>query len=140
MTGQGTAARDERGPAGPDRGAFGRFMVDAEASPDVLGVVLMGSRGFDHFVTARSDHDALVIVAGDPSPWQRDHGSAVETWPMTIEQFRAHALTVDMWNRPAFLGVRVILDRLDGEIARLVEEILAEIFATPFVPAVSARD
>lgn len=96
--------------------------MDAEASPDVLGVVLMGSRGFEHFVTARSDHDALVIVAGDPSPWQRDHGSDVETWPMTIEQFRQHGLTVDVWNRPAFLGVRVIMDRLDGEIARLVEE------------------
>lgn len=122
MTGHGTAARDERGPVGSDHGAFGRFMTDAEASPDVLGVILMGSRGFDHFVTPRSDHDALVIVARDPSPWQRDHGSPVETWPMTIEQFRTHGLTVDSWNRAAFLGVRVVLDRLDGEISRLVEE------------------
>lgn len=122
MTSEETAARDARGPAGSDRGAFGRFMAEAEASPDVLGVVLMGSRGFDHFVTPSSDHDALVIVAKDPFPWQRDHGSAVETWPMTIEQFREHGLTVDAWTRAAFLGVRVILDRLDGGISRLVEE------------------
>lgn len=122
MTGEGTAAREERAPAGPDRGAFGRFMAEAEASPDILGVVLMGSRGFDHFVTSHSDHDAIVIVAKDPSPWRREHGSPVETWPMTIGQFRTHGLTVDAWNRAAFLGVRVILDRLDGEIERLVEE------------------
>ena len=122
MTGEGTAARDEREPAGLEPGAFGRFMSEVEASPDVLGVILMGSRGFDHFVTPRSDHDALVIVAQDSSPWRRDHGSPVETWPMTIEQFREHGLTADAWNRAAFLGVRVILDRLDGEIARLVEE------------------
>ena len=122
MTSEEAALRDERGPVGSDRGAFGRFMTEAEASPDVLGVILMGSRGFDHFVTPRSDHDALVIVAKDPFPWQRDHGSAVETWPMTIGQFRTHGLTVDVWNRAAFLDVRVILDRLDGEILRLVEE------------------
>ena len=119
---EGTAARDEQGPADHDRAAFGRFIVEAEASPDVLGVVLMGSRGFEHFVMARSDHDALVIVAMDPTPWRRDHGSPVETWPMTIEQFREHGLTSDAWNRAAFLGVQVVLDRLDGEIARLVEE------------------
>ncbi len=122
MTSEEIAARDARGLAGPDRGAFGRFMAEVEASPDVLGVVLMGSRGFEHFVTARSDHDAIVIVAMDPTPWRRHHGSPVETWPMTIEQFRAHGLTAEAWNRAAFLGVKVVLDRLDGEISRLVEE------------------
>lgn len=117
-----SAARGASGRAGSDRAAIRRFMAEAEADPDVLGVVLMGSRGFDHFVTARSDHDVLVIVAKDPTPWGRDHGSPVETWPMTIERFREHALSADTWNRAAFLGVRIILDRLDGEIARLAEE------------------
>lgn len=97
-------------------------MAEAQASPDVLGVVLMGSRGFDHFVTPRSDHDVIVIVANDPAPWRRDHGEPIEIWPMTIEQFREHGISADAWNRAAFLGVRVLLDRLDGEIAGLVED------------------
>ena len=74
-------------------------------------------------MTADSDFDLFVIVGTEPAPWKTPHGSAVETWPKTIDAFREHAVSAahDAWNRPAFLGARVVLDRLDGEIARLVE-------------------
>jgi len=96
----------------------------AEADPDVLGLVLMGSRGYGGYVREASDYDILVIVAQGPEAWKLEHGAAVETWAMTIEEFRSHALPGDRnaWNRPAFLGVTVLLDQLDGEIVRLVEE------------------
>ena len=96
----------------------------AEADPDVLGLVLMGSRGYGGYVRESSDYDILVIVADDVAAWKLEHGAAVETWPITIDEFRRHGLPGDRdaWNRPAFLGVTVLLDRLEGEIARLVEE------------------
>ena len=96
----------------------------ADADPDVLGLVLMGSRGYGGYVEASSDYDILVVVEKAPEAWKLEHGAAVETWAMTIDEFRRHGLPGDRdaWNRPAFLGVTVLLDRLDGEIARLVDE------------------
>ncbi len=104
--------------------AFDGFVRRAEADRDVLGIVLMGSRGFDAYVTHRSDYDLLVIVRSELDPWRTEHGSSVETWPMTLDRFRVHGLAGPdaAWNRPAFLGVRVVLDRLEGEISRLVEQ------------------
>jgi hypothetical protein len=104
-------------------GTFRRFTRRAAADPNVLGLVLHGSRGYGAYLTEGSDYDAYVIVAGDTAPWQTPHGSAVETWAMTLEAFGRHGLAGDenAWNRPAFLGVRVVLDKLDGEIARMVE-------------------
>jgi lincosamide nucleotidyltransferase A/C/D/E len=101
---------------------FEAFVRRAEADPDVVGIVLMGSRGYEAYVGEDSDHDPMVIVKRDPESWRTRHGSSVEAWPMTLERFRSHGLPgdVDAWNRPAFLGVRVVLDRLDGEIGQLV--------------------
>jgi hypothetical protein len=100
---------------------FERFLAEARASDEVLGLVLMGSRAADAYVTDASDHDVLMIVRGDPEPWHTPHGSPVETWPMTLDGFRVHGLSEDAWNRPAFLEAKVIDDRLGGEITRLVE-------------------
>ena len=101
---------------------FESFLARAEADPDVLGLVLMGSRGYGANLTDGSDHDVLVIVRRDPEPWRSPHGASIETWPMTIERFRTHGLPGDRdaWNRAAFLGVSVLLDRDGGEITRLV--------------------
>lgn len=103
-----------------------RELLDrASADPAVVGVVVFGSRGAAAFVTADSDVDAFVIVDGPESrshPYATNHGDAVEVWPITLEAFRDHGLpgTPTAWNRPSFLRVRVDLDRLDGEIGRIV--------------------
>jgi hypothetical protein len=102
---------------------FDAYVRRAEADPGVVGLVLMGSRGFDALVGEDSDYDLLVIVAGPLEPWATEHGSSVESWPMTLERFAAQGLpgSPDAWNRPAFLGVRVVLDRTAGEIGRLID-------------------
>lgn len=41
---------------------IGELLREAEADPDVVGVVLGGSRGKDALVTNLSDHDVYVIV------------------------------------------------------------------------------
>jgi len=98
----------------------------AATDPMVVGVVVFGSRAADAFVTDRSDVDAFVVVDGataDAARWQTPHGSPVEIWAVTLEQFRAHGLpgSPTAWNRPAFVRARVDLDRLDGEIERIVD-------------------
>jgi hypothetical protein len=102
---------------------FDAYVRRAEADAEVVGLVLMGSRGFDALVGDDSDYDLLVIVDGPLESWATEHGSSVEAWPMTLERFAAQGLpgSPDAWNRPAFLGIRVVLDRTRGEIGRLVD-------------------
>jgi Nucleotidyltransferase domain len=112
-------------PSGPhdDLSAYEAFLRRAESDANVIGLVLYGSRGFGDYVTEESDVDVIVVVDHDPEAWRTPHGGPVETWPMTLQEFREHAMpgNRDAWNRSAFLGVRVVIDKLDGEIARIVE-------------------
>ena len=102
--------------------AYADLLRRAGLDENVLGVVLFGSRGFDAFVTARSDFDVMVVVDREPKPWRTPHGSPVEVWPMDLAEFRDHAMpgSADAWNRPTFLGATVVLDKIDGEIRRIV--------------------
>jgi len=116
------------GDAGPNEAleAYAELLERARADPAVVGVVVFGSRAVDADITAASDVDCFVILAGaaeNPVPWQRPHGSVVEVWPLTLDAFRRHAEagTETAWNRPSLIRARVDLDKLDGEIAGLVE-------------------
>jgi hypothetical protein len=105
---------------------YAEILSRANADPNVVGVVVFGSRAAGAFVTDRSDVDAFVITDGvtvDPERWRTPHGSPVEIWPMSLDEFRVHALpgSPEAWNRPTFLRVRVDLDRLEGEISSIVE-------------------
>jgi hypothetical protein len=105
-----------------DPSAYEAFLRHAVSDPNVLGLVLHGSRGFNAYVTEESDVDVIVVVDHEPEQWRTQHGGPVEAWPMTLQEFRDHALPGDRdaWNRSAFLGVKVVLDKLDGEIGRIV--------------------
>ena len=89
----------------------------------MVGVVLSGSRGAGVFVTDRSDYDVFVIAREPDDRWAFVYGSPVEIVAMTPESFETYALpgTRDAWNRPAFLFASVEIDRLSGEIGRIVE-------------------
>jgi predicted nucleotidyltransferase len=105
---------------------YGRVLARARVDPAVVGVVVFGSRAAGAYADDRSDVDAFVIVDGaddEARRWQTSHGSVVELWAMTLDQFRAHALPGDAaaWNRPALIRARVDLDKLDGEIGRIVD-------------------
>lgn len=106
---------------------YAAILERARADPTVVGVVVFGSRGAGAYVDDGSDVDAFVVVAGtsaEAERWATEHGSDVEIWPMTLDEFRAHGLpeTPTSWNRPSFLRARIDLDRLDGEIGRIVEQ------------------
>jgi hypothetical protein len=98
----------------------------ARADPAVVGVVVFGSRAAGPFAEAVSDVDCFVVVEGgrdELERWQTAHGSPIEAWAMTLAEFRDHALpgTTTAWNRPALIRARVDLDKLDGEIGRIVD-------------------
>jgi len=87
---------------------------------------VFGSRAVGADLTPGSDVDCFVVVDGsdeDARRWRTPYAGPVEVWPMTLEAFRGHALPGDdaAWNRAAFIRARVDFDRLDGEIAALVE-------------------
>jgi hypothetical protein len=102
---------------------FRTTLARARADPNVQGLVVFGSRGAGVFVTDRSDYDAFVVLERPDPAWHAGHGELVELVPILHGEFDAYALagSPSAWNRPAFLGARVVLDRLDGGIARMVE-------------------
>ncbi|HET7473655.1 MAG TPA: nucleotidyltransferase domain-containing protein [Candidatus Limnocylindrales bacterium] len=105
---------------------YAALLDRARADPSVVGVVVYGSRAAGPFVTPESDVDCFVIVDGSidvARRWRTPHGAPVEVWPMTIDAFRVHALPGDAfaWNRPALIRARVDLDKLGGEIGRIVD-------------------
>jgi hypothetical protein len=103
--------------------AYGDLLERARADPNVVGVLVLGPAASEKFVTDRSDIDCYMITRTADGSWSTPHGSSVEVWSMTLEAFRRHALEgePDAWNRPTFLRTRIDLDRLDGEIDRIVE-------------------
>lgn len=111
--------------------AFEQLLVVVQADPRVVGIVLGGSRGKDaSYLTELSDYDAYVIV-NDASAldeyatrFPTSHGDPVEAIFVTLDSFRKHALPGSRteWNAYTFAHVTPLLDRLDGEIAKLVAE------------------
>lgn len=110
---------------------FARLLAAASADERVVGLVLGGSRGKDpDYITELSDYDAYVIVADDATRdeyWERfpsSHGDLLEVILATLDSFRRHALpgSGTEWNAYTFAHVAPVIDRLDGEIARLTQE------------------
>jgi predicted nucleotidyltransferase len=104
--------------------AYEQLLERARADPRVIGVVVFGSRA-QGVVTHASDVDAFVVVEGSPADaekWQTAHGSPVEAWAMTLEEFRRHATPGDVteWNRPSLIRARVDLDKT-GEIEAIID-------------------
>ena len=96
----------------------------AQADPNVLGVILSGSRVADEFVTPHSDFDCwLILNAPDEVSWPFIRGSGIETVTATLEQFDEHARvgTATFWNRPSFLFARLEIDKRNGEIEALLD-------------------
>ena len=93
------------------------LVARATADPRVVGLVLTGSlaRGL---ATERSDADVLVIVGARAEPWA--HSTRTPELDTIVVTTGELADVSDRWQRYAFRGARVLLDRLGGRIAALV--------------------
>jgi len=95
--------------------AYDDLVTRATADPAVRGLVLTGSyaRGL---ATAHSDHDVIVVVDAADG-WPASRSAALDEIVYTVDGL---ADTSVHWQRYAFRGARVLLDRLDGGIAERV--------------------
>jgi predicted nucleotidyltransferase len=103
-----------------DVSAFEELVARATADPDVLGIVLTGSRARDGMATEHSDADVYVIVEGYSAAWDKTKRTPeLDEVPLSREDL---ADTTDRGHRYSFRGAKVLLDRLDGGIQELVNK------------------
>lgn len=103
---------------------FAALMAEAQASPQVLGFWLTGSRGKGR-ATVHSDHDVgLVVADGCQAAWR----ARLATPPSFDAQVFAHADFAayaawggpQAWDRYSFTRVRALIDRT-GDIQALID-------------------
>jgi predicted nucleotidyltransferase len=97
----------------------------AARDENVVGVVLVGSQAVGR-PTPSSDYDVCVVTLDPTRRYRFRRGGPVESWTMTLAEFRGYALPGSgieaEYDRGAFIRARVDLDKLDGEVGRLVRE------------------
>lgn len=102
--------------------AFVEFTELAAADPAVVGLVLKGSRAHEGMTTEYSDHDLYVVLAdGATTTLTRFTGHRtpeLDLVVLTLAEFRAAGMPG--FERYALARARVVLDRLDGGIARIL--------------------
>lgn len=107
---------------------FAELLSHARDDPNIIGLLLAGSRGLGSYVTPESDYDAYVILEDGrlldeySERFPSAHGDPVEYILVSLESFRAHAMpgTPSRWNAYTFAHVEPLIDKLDGEITRIV--------------------
>ncbi|MEV8596297.1 hypothetical protein [Streptomyces sp. NPDC052012] len=94
----------------------------ALADPAVVGLVLKGSRAHDGMVTRHSDHDLYVVLAdGATTALTRFAGHRTAELDLVIVSLTAfRAAGMPGPERYALARARIVLDRLDGDIARIL--------------------
>ncbi|AWS47547.1 hypothetical protein [Streptosporangium sp. 'caverna'] len=101
---------------------YREFVELAAADPAVAGLVLKGSRAHDDMTTEHSDHDLYVVLAdGATTDLTRFAGHRTPELDLVIvylAEFRAAGMPG--FERYALARARIVLDRLDGGIARIL--------------------
>ena len=108
------------------RDAYARFRAEVEDDPNVVGLVLGGARG-KGLAAEDADYDVYVVARDKQRATQRygrRRGDVIDTAILSLDEFRAHAAigSESEWNRYTFTHVRADVDKLNGEIQRLVDE------------------
>ena len=119
---------------GPADRAFADLVAKAEADPSVLGLFLHGSHAFEGMATSHSDYDLAVITDDSEQGrrWRGEKSKELDWGTTTLAAFRSNALDGPHWpdgaerwpdhERYIFANVRVLIDRLDGQLTAAVRE------------------
>ncbi|WP_369142270.1 hypothetical protein [Streptomyces sp. R44] len=102
--------------------AYDAFVERAATDPAVLGLVLKGSRAHEGMTTEHSDHDLYVVLAeGVPTPLTGYTGHRTRELDLVLLSLDAfRAVGMPGFERYALSRARVVLDRLDGDIGRIL--------------------
>jgi hypothetical protein len=120
---------------------FEELVREAEADPDIAGVLLLGSHGRGVLVTEHSDLDVYFVAVDDAARerWVRQHplrhGDPIEVITTTLARLRARPApgTEEAYLAYSLAHVSVLVDKLEGEVAALAE-------AREFVDPASASE
>lgn len=106
---------------------FDTLVKEAEADPNILGLILQGSRG-KGFETDDSDYDVQIVVKdGTEEMYKKKYQKNVENadaWTHSLSQLK----TCNAWNGPEhwdrydYLHVKILVDKTDGLIQKLCGE------------------
>ena len=102
--------------------AYAELVERARADPDVLGLILTGSRGRGFRIRPDSDWDVrLVVRDGATDVYSTPHGSPVEVVVLGRSAFELAGLpgSGSEWDRYSYVRCELVVDR-DGEIAELL--------------------
>ncbi|MEU6275634.1 hypothetical protein ABZ871_24940 [Streptomyces populi] len=103
---------------------FDAFVGLAAADAAVVGLVLKGSRAHEGMTTEHSDHDLYVVladgVATDLARFAGHRTPELDLVVLSLDGFRA--VGMPGFERYALARGRVVLDRLDGTITRILAD------------------
>ncbi|MGW2780365.1 hypothetical protein ACWC3X_03795 [Streptomyces populi] len=103
---------------------FDAFVDLAVADSAVVGLVLKGSRAHEGMTTEHSDHDLYVVLADgattDLTRFTGHRTPELDLVVLSLDEFRA--VGMPGFERYALARARVVLDRLDGTIARILAD------------------
>jgi len=100
------------------------FLRLATADPDVVGLVLKGSQAHESMVTRYSDHDLYVILAdGATTDLARLAGHRTPELDLVIISLAEFRGGSPEFERYSLARATVVLDRLGGEIAKILADI-----------------
>jgi hypothetical protein len=101
---------------------YDAFVELATADPAVVGLVLKGSRAHEGMTTEHSDHDLHVVLAdGAATDLTRFTGyrtANLDIVILTLAEFQAAGMPG--FERYALARARIVLDRLNGSIAKIL--------------------
>jgi hypothetical protein len=108
---------------------YPEFVEAARSDDRVVGLVLTGSRGRALFVRPDSDWDVRLVVRDDDlaaceERFDTPRGSEVEVAVFSVSGFEQAGSrgSPNEWDRYSYAHAEVVLDKLDGGIAKLVAE------------------
>ena len=105
--------------------SFDELLQVARSREEIVGLYVFGSRGRDFMVDERSDWDVCVVLVNREAREAFDHefpyahGAQVEIVTATLEGLRGLA---SEHSRYASAHADIVLDKTDGELARVVAE------------------
>ncbi|MGW7541533.1 hypothetical protein ACWGKQ_10510 [Streptomyces sp. NPDC054770] len=103
---------------------YDAFVELAAADSAVVGLVLKGSQAHDGMITPHSDHDLYVVVADDArtdlTRFAGHRSAELDLVVVTLTEFRGAG--IPGWERYALARAQIVLDRLDGGIARILAD------------------
>ncbi|MEU2286255.1 hypothetical protein ABZ614_30735 [Streptomyces sp. NPDC013178] len=98
---------------------YKEFVEHMAADPAVVGLVLKGSQAHEGMATEHSDHDLYVVLAdGAPAGDLGRRTPDLDVVVVSLAELRAAGRPG--FERYALARGRVVLDRLDGEIGRIL--------------------